>query len=312
MYNPYVILHIQDQQRNQIKFFQSITNFNQMKGVIMDHQFITQLIEDINITLGLHQDGINEDFHSNCQCNSPEVSGKCYYCQMKENIHNLSESMKTLNEYTPNTSNLVQLIDAEAFRVALEENISIESITCYPVFNDRSAELNYPDSEPDSFAIEATTSRYAMNGTGYHVGYETVTYKWIAIEKTQLGILGLPYLLSRWVIDPDQYEIITKNLPINEDPDPNLNHDDDCEFKGQDFDQCDCIEFWDGYYQPEDDFFYSEMNAIIFQLKYPDAEFDSEMREWTLGAVSFNLNEYETIDEYADSVNQDNGMPFTC
>ena len=277
----------------------------------MDSQFIIQLIEDINITLGLHQDGINEDFHLKCQCDSPEVSGKCYHCQMKENIHNLSESMKTLNDYTPNTSNLIQLIDAEAFRFALEESGSIESVNCYPIFNDHTSELNYPDSQPDSFAIECVTSRYTMNGTGYHVGYEVVTFQWKAINKANLEIMGLPYLLSRWVINPDQFEIINKDLPINQSPDPDLNHDSDCEFKGQSFDQCDCCEFWDGYYQPDDDFFYSEMNAIISQLNYPDAQFDPEMREWTLGAVSFNLNEFETIDEYKDSVNEDNGMPYT-
>jgi hypothetical protein len=289
--------------------------FNQTKGEIMESSFINRLIGDITITLGLHTDSIPEDIHSECFCGTPEVIGKCYYCQMKENVYNLSESIKTLNEYSMNTSNLLHLIDAEAFRYALEKSGRIHSINCYPIYPniEPDSELD-PDPKPITFAIDVTTSRFAMNGTGYHIGYEVVTFQWKAINKSELGIhSGLPYLLSKWVINPDEFEIINKDLPINEDPNPNDHHDPDCEFKGQPFEdnECDCLDNWDGYFRPEDDFFYQDMQSIVSMLKYPDAEFDSDKREWTLGDISFNLNEFESNDEYKDGCLEDNGMPFT-
>jgi len=274
----------------------------------MDHKFFNQLIEDINITIGLHIDSM-ENIHSKCICDDPECHGKCPHCLTKINIHNLSNAITSLNDYTINTSNLIQLIDAEAFRYALENHTDLKCVKCYPVFNDPNAELDYPNSEPDSFAIEATYERYAMNPMGYHIGYETVVFKWMAIKKSQLEILGLPKLLSNWVVMIDKYVIESKDLPDNEDP----IHNADCEFDDvfASFDNCDCADSFEGYWQPDDDFFYQEMNHIIEMMQIPEASFNPDKREWWLGDISFNLDEFESIKEYHECCIEDNGMPFT-
>ena len=117
----------------------------------------------------------------------------------------------------------------------------------------------------------------------------------------------MPYLLSSWVVNPNEYEIINKDLPDEEEP----IHNDDCEFKDDpdSFDNCDCAEFWEGYYPPDDDFFYQEMESILEWANWVEAEFDPDTREWTLGYTSFNVNEYQTNKDYADSCNEDDGMP---
>jgi hypothetical protein len=124
-----------------------------------------------------------------------------------------------------------------------------------------------------------------------------------------LGIAGLPYLLSSWVVNPNEFEIIDRNLPPNDEPDPEYNHDDDCPFKGQAFDDCDCLEFYDGYYQPDDDFFYQEIQSILESCNWIEAEFDPDTRKWTLGYTSFDVAEYQSNPDYADSCNEDDGMP---
>jgi hypothetical protein len=273
----------------------------------MDHNFFNQLIKDLNIALGIHQDAI-EDIDWTCTCNKNSQSKeKCPHCLIKENIHNLSESIKTLNNYSINTSNLVQFIDAEAFRYALANHTDLKEVKCYPVFNNLIKEVN-SDAKPDHYIIEATYERMAMNGIGYHVGYENVTFNWKAFKKSHLEITGLPKMLSNWVVKIDAYAITSMDLPLNEEPE----HDDDCEFKNSDsFDDCDCADNWEGYYRPDEDFFYQEMNHIIEMMGIPEATFDSDNREWQLGDCSFNLNEYESIPEYRESCDQENGAPHT-
>jgi hypothetical protein len=275
----------------------------------LNQNVLNQIISDLDKSIKLHTDGVSEDFHPNCICGTPEVTGKCYHCQMKEIVNDLDCLITNLKPLAKNTINHVQFVDAESFRYALESDGSIKQVKCYPIYNDGDLELD-SIPEPQSIAIDAITSRYAMDGNGSHVGYETVTFQWKAINKRQLGITGLPYLLSSWAINPNQYKIIEKDLPENEFPDPLLGHDDNCEFKGQSFDNCDCADFWEGYYQPEDDFHYQEMESILSLIKYPEAEFDADEREWQLGDVSFNLNEFDASIEYNTSCQQDNGMPF--
>jgi hypothetical protein len=272
---------------------------------LTDH-VIKQIISDLKKSIALHTDSI-ENIHSDCNCIKDQTDVKCYHCQLQEVIDDLDCLKSHLEPISLNTVNHLQLIDADAFRYAMENSGMIHSIECFPVYLDPNTELNYPEpKDADSIAINVTTSRFAMDGNGYHVGYEQVTFQWKAMRKSDLNLAGIPRLLSNWVIDPSNYEIIKKDLPNNEDP----IHDDDCEFKDSDsFDDCDCAEFWEGYYQPDNDFFYQEMDAIIDQLKYPEAEFNSDNREWQLGDMSFNLDEYQNDDHYADNCNANYGAP---
>jgi hypothetical protein len=276
----------------------------------IDSNVIKQMIEDLNHSIALHTDSI-ENIHGDCYCIENQNEIKCYHCRLEELINDLDCLKANLEPISMNTLHHVRLIDAEAFRYAMEHSGMIHSISCYPIFNDPNSELNYPEVKADSFAIDVKTSRFAMDGNGSHVGYEMVIYQWKAIRKADLNIYGgIPKLLSNWVIDPDNYEIIEKDLPEENKP----IHDDDCEFDQDDqtFDQCDCAEMFNGYSHPDDDFFYQNIQAIIDQLKYPEAEFNANEREWTLGDCSFNLNQFESDSNYAEDVKYNDGAPFVC
>ena len=244
--------------------------------------------------------------YPHCTCNASK-DNKCFKCKSLEAIDDLDCLISHLKPLNRNTIHHVQWIDLESFCYSLGKTGQIQSIEIQPIFNGPNPE--HPNSEPPiGFTIHVTpTSRMAMDGNGFHVGWESVTYEWKAYSKHELGIAGLPYLLSSWVVNPNEYEIINKDLPDEEEP----IHNDDCEFKDDpdSFDNCDCAEFWEGYYPPDDDFFYQEMESILEWANWVEAEFDPDTREWTLGYTSFNVNEYQTNQDYADSCDQDNGMP---
>lgn len=269
-----------------------------------NQKVIDSIIKDVDKSIELHR--LIPVLYPHCTCNASK-DNKCFKCKSLEAIDDLDCLISHLKPLNRNTIHHVQWIDLESFCYSLGKTGQIQSIEINPVFSGPNPEL--PNSEPPiGFTIHVTpTSRFAMDGNGFHVGYETVTYKWKAYSKHELGIAGLPYLLSSWVVNPNEYEIINKDLPDEEEP----IHNDDCEFKDDpdSFDNCDCAEFWEGYYPPDDDFFYQEMESILEWANWVEAEFDPDTREWTLGYTSFNVNEYQTNQDYADSCDQDNGMP---
>lgn len=272
-----------------------------------DHRTIKQIISDLNKSIALHTDQ-KENIYPDCHCESKEVIGKCYHCQLEEVIGDLDCLKTHLEPIAKNTINHTQFIDLEAFCYTMGKTGHIHSIDINPIY-DPNSELDSED-KPINLTIDVTPeSRYAMDGSGFHVGYETTTYRWIAINKRQLGITGLPYLLSSWVVNPNEFEIIDRDFPPNDEPDPELNHDDDCPFKGQGFDDCDCLEFYDGYYQPDDDFLDQEMQSILDCCNWIEAEFDPDTRQWKLGYTSFDVAEYQTNPDYAANCNEDDGMP---
>jgi hypothetical protein len=197
----------------------------------------------------------------------------------------------------------------EAFCYSIGKIGHIESIEIQPEWDTPEIpnQIPDPDQKPIGFTIFVKTSRYAMNGSGFHVGYEIITYKWKAYSKRELGITGVPYLLSSWVVNPNEFEIESRELPPDEIPE----HDPECKYKNDpnSFDNCDCGEWFEGYYHPDDDFFYQEIQSILESCNWIEAEFNSDTREWTLGYTSFNVEEYQTNPDYADSCNEDNGMP---
>lgn len=271
-----------------------------------NQKVIDSIINDLEKSIKLHQ--LIPVLYPNCTCHASTIEDKkCFKCKSREVIDDLSCLQSHLKPLNRNTIHHVQWIDLESFCYSLGKTGQIQSIEINPIFSDPNSEL--PNSEPPiGFTIHVTpTSRYAMDGNGFHVGYESITYQWKAYSKRELNIGGLPYLLSSWVVNPNEYEIINKDLPDEEEP----IHDDDCEFKNNpdSFDDCDCAEFWNGYYPPDDDFFYQEMESILEWANWVEAEFDPDTRVWTLGYTSFNVNEYQTNSDYADSCNQDNGMP---
>lgn len=266
----------------------------------LDYNVIKSIIKDLDKSINEHI--IAKDlYNTNCQCHTPNQIGKCFICRVQEVIDDLDCLKSNLKPLDKNTINSIQFIDVESFCYTLTDQSNIDSISIEPTYDALGQVIG--------FSVFANYSRYTMDGNGYHVGYENVTYKWIAINKRQLEITGIPYLLSSWVVNPDSFEIESKDLPNNDIPE----HDPECEFKDDpnpnSFDDCDCGEFFEGYFQPEDDFFYSEMNHILEQCDWIEAEFNSDTREWTLGYTSFNVGEYQSNQDYADSCNQDDGNP---
>jgi len=282
------------------------------------HNVIKQIISDLDKSINIHR--LIPVLYPDCTCNNASKTiDKCFKCKSSEVIDDLDCLKSNLEPIAKNTIYHIKFIDVESFCYTLGKSGHIHSIEINPVFSGPNSEL--PNSEPPiGFTIDVTpTSRYAMDGNGYHVGYESVTYRWIARSKKELGIAGVPHLLSSWVVNPIEYEIESKDLP-DEDQ---LVHDDDCEFSNDpdnfddcefsndpdNFDDCDCADHFNGYYPPDDDFFYQEIESIMSTCNWIEAEFNSDTREWKLGYTSFNVNEYQTNKEYADSCNQDNGMP---
>ena len=270
----------------------------------LNQKVIDSIIKDVDKSIELHR--LIPVLYPHCTCNASK-DNKCFKCKSLEAIDDLDCLISHLKPLNRNTIHHVQWIDVESFCYSLGKTGQINSIEIQPIFSSPNPEQ--PNSElPIGFNILVTpTSRFAMDGNGFHVGYETVTYKWIAYSKRELGIAGLPYLLSSWVVNPNEFEIESKDLPDEEEP----IHQDDCEFKDDpdSFDNCDCAEFWNGYYPPDDDFFYQEIHSILESTNWVEAEFDPDTREWTLGYTSFNVGEYQTNKDYADSCNEDDGMP---
>ena len=266
------------------------------------------LIKTLDKSIELHR--LIPILYPNCTCNNAsETIKKCFKCKSKEVIGTLDCLKSHLNPLNKNTINHLQFIDVESFVYSLGKSGHVESIEIKPEWasdSDYRADLS-SDQKPIGFTIFISTSRFAMDGNGSHVGYETVTYKWKAYSKRELGITGVPYLLSAWVVNPNEFEIESRELP----PEDNPEHDPECEFANDpdSFDDCDCADFFDGYWHPDDDFFYQEIQSILESCNWVEAEFDPDVRIWSLGYTSFNVNEYQTNKDYADSCNEDDGMP---
>ena len=270
-----------------------------------NHNVINQIINDLDKSINLHR--LIPVLYPDCTCNASK-DNKCFKCRSSEAIDDLDCLKSHLNPLNKNTINHIQFIDVESFCYSLGQSGHVESIDIEPLWDTPDPEPNTipdPDQKPIGFEILVRTSRYAMDGNGFHVGYETITYKWIAYSKRELGITGVPYLLSAWVVNPNEFEIHLKDLPCEDVPE----HESDCEYKDDDFTNCECAEFFEGYWHPDDDFFYQEIQSILESCNWVEAEFNSETREWTLGFTSFNVEEYQTNPDYVDGCNEDNGQP---
>ena len=282
-----------------------------MKGAIemmnLNHTTIIQIIHDLNRSIGLHNTSLDSEECWKNQIDEVNESN-CYHCQLEDIIDDLDCLKSHLIPIAKSTISSIQFVDAEAFRFALAESGQFNSVRCYPTFIDDNGEYNYNcPKDADGFAIEVTIERYAMDGNGYHVGYESATFKWNCIDKHELGIAGIPYLLSKWVVNPEQYELIQMDHPKVDDPD----HDPDCELNKEDSDgDCDCGAFESMYYPADDDFWYSEMDSRLDSIEYPDAEYNPDKREWQLGDMSYSLEEFNSDELYKDNAIENDGAPY--
>lgn len=212
---------------------------------------------------------------------------------------------KQLINLIPNTIFAPLYVDIYAFKYTLEEfGQSIDNVEIEYEYNDGEiSDIYFPKDEILNCILKVYYSHYAMDGNGYHVGYENVLFTFQGINRMELGLTtGYPGNLSSWVINPTEFDVTILDLP-NEDIIEYNNHDDDCEiFKDDDGNEidtdiikhddvsqnCSCglIDNWNGYYPPDNDFFYSEMENIVHYImnnnKLPDATFDNETSTWNI------------------------------
>lgn len=273
---------------------------------------IKQVIETLAKAEQLLNDSLTDE---DCYVNEEdEITKKdCFHCQVNETINQLNNQINSIQTLLPNTLYNVTLVDAYALKEALESfGHPIGSVFIYPCWIDETAELNADLIPPDYYKMEVNYSRFSMNPHGYHIGYEDVVFVAKCISKSNLKLHGIPYKLSEFVINPDDFEIESKSLPDEELPDID-SHESDCEvFNRPEGDEwnpleepfpddcsCDCNDFWEGYSHPDNDFFESEIDHIItsiLQSKLPVAEFDSKERTWSIGYRTWNMDD-DSIEE---------------
>lgn len=271
--------------------------------MFLNQSNINSIIHDLNRSIGLHSASIDEE-----ECFAKDVGqSNCHHCNLEDIIQDLECLKSHLLPFGKQTNSLVQFIDAEAFRFALSNLGQFNKVLCIPIFNDPNSELNYESpKDADGFIIQATIERFAMDGVGFHVGYESVTYQWNCIDKHELGIVGIPYILSKYVVNPNQFEIVDTDCPEPEEP----IHDDDCELNSEPDGECDCGAIEGLYYPPDDDFWYQQLDGILDSIEYPDAEFNLNNRMWSLGELTYDMNRFQDDVYYQNQLNENDGAPL--
>lgn len=110
--------------------------------------------------------------------------------------------------------------------------------------------------------------REAYSDVGYYIGTETCIISFKTHKKSSLRLTGIPYLLSDKIIAKEGF-----TFKVNY-PDIRSNR---------------------GYYPADADFWYEEINTFMDDVidNLPEADFNPEKRIWTLGSVTYDINEKE-------------------
>jgi hypothetical protein len=213
-------------------------------------------------------------------------------------LSNVTTHINQLKTIRKNTLYFPTFVDCHALVSSLNNfGNPIDSAEIVPIWCDDNAyNTDWNDIPPIKTLLKIHYSRYAMDGNGFHVGYENVVFTAECIKKSEMKLSGIPYNLSSYVVNPDSFEIESKDLPPEEFP-VNESHDESCpyhsntehDFESDPFpDDCTCglNDCWEGYYPPDDDFFYTEINQIIHSILQsnllPSAEYDANTREWSI------------------------------
>ena len=91
-----------------------------------------------------------------------------------------------------NTNYKLEAVDARA----LEETFNQNRIESWIIQTGKNSPYLY-------FKIE----RYAMDGNGYHVGFEEFTGRLKLYQKQEFYVSGIPYALSPYIVFPNQLEV---------------------------------------------------------------------------------------------------------
>ena len=123
-------------------------------------------------------------------------------------------------------------------------------------------------------ALVVTFSRYAMNPSGYHVGYETWSARFEVYSKASLGVWRNPhkqrdFFLSHFMVS-DHFELFDIDCPDVEEPEDEVEEPEDEDGLAELFGVMDNME---QYYPPDKDDLDSEVRGLIDQ-------FFNEPRMW--------------------------------
>lgn len=220
--------------------------------------------------------------------------------KLHDHVNLINNQINEIKALRKNTLYCSVLIDCRALVDALNNfGHPIDSAEMIPIWECS----NDPDNDikvPIAYQLQINYSRYAMNGNGYHVGYENVMFSVDCIKKKSIHLFGeMPYNLSSYVVNPHIFTIESSECPPEELPTIN-SHSSDCAIYTElpadhDWDlcpfpdECDCgiNDNWNGYSPPDEDFFYAELASVIHNIiqngNLPEAEFDNKSREWRIG-----------------------------
>jgi hypothetical protein len=254
---------------------------------------ISTLIEDIRKATVLIDSQLEQFKH--CLCFTfvdRKPDQMCLHCAIKSHTKRMNDYQTALQAINKNTIYFPRFIDIEAMAHAIN------------TATDYKTEVSYRYDKKGKIVgaeLHCRYSHYAMDGNGYHVGYEEVLFKLKGIEKSSLGIHSFPTVISAFVVNTEDVIIKVLSLPPEDKP-TNESHRDDCPNRKRkrqnNWEECDCLDFNEGYYPPDEDFFYQEWENIVYQaMKHiPIAEFSNEPeRVWTLGDIEYNIDK-NTID----------------
>lgn len=195
------------------------------------------------------------------------------------------------------------IVDARAFEQTL---LQLKSRYGYGLV---SVELNEKEK-----VLQFTIHRYAMDGNGYHVGYEVFTTKFMLHSKSEFEVYQMaPYNLSEYFLFSHLYTIdiepaekereytIDDAIQYLKD---NYGYDDSDinelakRFGDYDPDMILQTAYDEGmgegdYFPPDEDFANQEISHTIEQAlnTLVDASFDSDTRTWTLGEYTYKVGE---------------------
>lgn len=247
--------------------------------------------------------------NNNCIKNQLKSGEICLHCQKESLIHELRDIHRQLLPYRRNTVwtktywsflALIEALDKLNIKYEIEE-----------VWNNENTMLLHK-------IILISLSHYAMDSNGFAMGNEYVTFKAIAIKRSDSGLEGgIGYLVDNWVIDPDSFKIEDKNLFESEELSGEM-HKDNCKYAGENsFDNCDCADYIELYMASDgdgDDFWYSELDHALSCIanELPEAIFNYQEetgRVWSIGdSECYDMDRFTNDIEYRKGLQEDNGF----
>jgi len=209
-----------------------------------------------------------------------------------------------------NVNYTLEAVDARA----LEETFNKKDIESWIIQTGKNSPYLYFKKE-----------RYAMNGNGYHVGYEVFVGRLKLYEKSEFYVHGVPYALSPYIVFPNQLEV--DGVTPAEEPREYTVHDAVEYLKSIGKDEPEFYNFQEyehdpdyimqlahdngmsegDYFPPDEDFAFHELDHVLqdtikgglVQAEFhPTQNEKEEDSEWSLGRYWFIPRTLKTGKEY--------------